>query len=37
LAEEEEGHVMMLREWLAKEADEPQPPLDDLDPPNMPE
>lgn len=37
LAEEEEGHVMMLREWLAKEADEPQPPLEDLDPPNMPE
>jgi rubrerythrin len=37
MAVEEGGHVAMLREWLAKEADKLQPPLADLDPPNMPE
>ena len=37
MAVEEGNHVAMLREWLAKGADKLQPPLADLDPPNMPE
>jgi len=37
MAREEGVHVSMLREWLAREADKLQAPLEDLDPPNMPE
>jgi rubrerythrin len=37
MAEEEETHVGMLREWLAREACFTQEPQPDLDPPNMPE
>jgi rubrerythrin len=35
MVEEEGWHVEMLREWQARLQEEP--PLDDLDPPNMPE
>jgi rubrerythrin len=35
MAEEEGWHVEMLREWQNRLREEP--PLDDLDPPNMPE
>jgi rubrerythrin len=35
MVEEEAWHVEMLREWQARLQEEP--PLDDLDPPNMPE
>jgi rubrerythrin len=37
MASEEHGHVVMLRNWLSKEAEDGSPPLSDLDPPNMPE
>ena len=38
MAAEEDIHVEMLRKWLAKEAaNNLQQPLEDLDPPNMPE
>jgi len=35
MVEEEGWHVEMLREWQSKLQDEP--PIEDLDPPNMPE
>jgi rubrerythrin len=35
MAEEEEWHVAMLREWQSQLKDEA--PIEDLDPPNMPE
>ena len=37
MAEEENSHVEMLKEWIAREACDFQPAVDDLDPPNMPE
>ncbi|MEN8175674.1 MAG: ferritin family protein [Pseudomonadota bacterium] len=37
MADEEETHVAMLREWMAREACEIQTVPEDLDPPNMPE
>lgn len=37
MAGEEHGHVVMLRNWLSKEAEDGPTSLPDLDPPNMPE
>jgi rubrerythrin len=37
LAEEEDVHVDLLKEWLAKEPDSTGAPVSDLDPPNSPE
>ena len=37
MAAEEDTHVAMLREWIAREACSAKEPLPDLDPPNMPE
>ena len=37
MATEEDTHVTMLREWIAREACSAQQPPPDLDPPNMPE
>jgi rubrerythrin len=37
MASEENGHVVMLNNWLSKEADDSSAPPSDLDPPNMPE
>jgi len=37
LVEEEDGHVRLLQEWIARAASPADAPQDDLDPPNMPE
>ncbi|MFM1892231.1 MAG: hypothetical protein RLZ44_1308 [Pseudomonadota bacterium] len=37
MAEEEDCHVRMLREWFARESCDMVKPPSDLDPPNMPE
>ncbi len=37
MAAEEDGHVIMLREWYARESCNAQPAPSDLDPPNTPE
>ncbi len=37
MAEEEDGHVALLREWIERVPLELGEPLEDLDPPNMPE
>jgi len=37
MVSEGHAHLVMLREWLAREAGQAQVPLGDLDPPNTPE
>lgn len=37
MAEEESGHVELIAGWLERERLNAAPPLEDLDPPNMPE
>ncbi len=37
MAAEESDHVQLLRDWLARERDGANAPLEDLDPPNIPE
>ncbi len=37
MAEEEDEHVVLLRQWIAREAGTGGAPQEDLDPPNIPE
>ena len=37
MAEEEDGHVTMLREWITRESCHAEEQMPDLDPPNTPE
>jgi rubrerythrin len=37
MAEEEREHVALLKKWLTHERPKAEEPLEDLDPPNIPE
>lgn len=37
LVEEEDGHVQLLQQWIARAGLQTPTPPEDLDPPNMPE